>query len=89
MTKFFRAVVFPMHIDMFVLDIPKIQISNAVFSYASDAVVRNSHAKHSRKSKNKGTSARAEFKMFQSLNHSNHSFMFFFSVVSTFFPIYQ
>lgn len=80
MTKFFRPAVFPVY-----LDIPKIQASNAVFSYASNAVVRNSHAKHSIMTKNKGNFAREELKMFHSLNHSNLSFIPFSSVFTTFF----
>lgn len=85
--KFFRPVVFPMYIDMSVLDTPKIQALNAVFSYASNAIVRNSHAKHSIMTKNKTNFARAELKMFHSLNHAvkHLSFISFSSVVSTFF----
>lgn len=83
MTTFFRPAVFPVY-----QDIPKIQASNAVFSYASNAVVRNSHAKHSIMTKNKGNFAREELKMFHSLNHSNLSFIPFSSVFTTFFFLY-
>lgn len=55
---------------MSVLDTPKVQALNAVFSYASNAVVRNSHTKHSIMAKNKANFARAELKMFHSLNHT-------------------
>lgn len=83
MTKFYRPAVFPVY-----QDIPKIQASNAVFSYASNAVVRNSHAKHSIMTNNKGNFAREELKMFHSLNHSNLSFIPFSSVFTTFFFLY-
>lgn len=77
-SKFFRPVVFPMY-----LDIDKIQASNAVFSYASNAVIRN--ARHSIMTKNKGHFVRAELKMFHSLYHSNLSFFTLSSVFITFF----
>lgn len=65
-TNFIRPVFFTTY-----LDIPKIQASNVVFSYASNAVLRNSHAKYFIMTKNKGHFA--ELKLFGSLNHNNLS----------------